>query len=61
MLFYCAEVFIMSYGTPRITLRLEPEWRSQLEAIAKEQGRTFSDILRVAILEYIWNHSSEEK
>ena len=61
MLFYPLEVLYMAYGTPRITLRLESDWRKQLEAIAKERGQTVSDIIRTAIQEFVWNHSNEAK
>ena len=49
----------MSIGTPRITLRLEKEWRDKLEDIATANGATLTDVVRKAIEEYIWSHSND--
>lgn len=45
--------------TPTITIRVAPEWRTQLEAIAKRDGATLSDVLRSAILEYVTTHAQK--
>ena len=56
MIFYHAEVMVMSKGTPIVTLRLDKEWRDWVEMIADEKGGTASDVIRTAIQEYVWNH-----
>ena len=50
----------MSKGTPIITIRMNPEWRTQIERIAQEQGISMSDVIRNAIIQYIVEHAPEK-
>ena len=45
--------------TPTITVRVQDEWRTQLEAIAQRNDETLSDVIRSAILEYVVNHADK--
>ena len=48
-----------SVKTPTITVRVQDEWRTQLEAIAQRNDETLSDVIRSAILEYVVNHADK--
>ena len=50
----------MSKGTPIITIRMNPEWRTQIERIAKDQGTNMSDVIRNAIIKYIVENAPEK-
>ena len=43
----------MARGTPLFNFRLDPEIRRQLEKIAQETKMTISDLVRLAILDFI--------
>ena len=42
--------------TPRMTVRVAPETRRALEAIAARQGRRLTDVSRDALAEYVTAH-----
>ena len=42
--------------SPRITIRVAPETRDALEAIADAQGRSLTDVSREALEEYTRRH-----
>lgn len=44
--------------TPNLTVRVPPDIRSSLEAIAAVQGRRVADVARDAVAEYIERHAS---
>ena len=47
MIFYvCMEVIALTYGDPRITARMPAPVIDALKQLARNQGRTPSDILR---------------
>lgn len=50
----------MSAGTPRVSIRLDPEWRKQLEAMASEKDQALTDVIRAAIQEYMWIHADDK-
>lgn len=43
----------MSKGTPRVSLRLDPTIRRQLEAVAQEQDKTLTEVIKMAIQAYL--------
>lgn len=44
--------------TPNLTVRVDPDTRTALEAIAEQQGRRLADVSREALDEYVARHAS---
>jgi hypothetical protein len=45
--------------TPNLTVRVAPQTREALEAIARDQGRRLADVSRDALDEYVSRHRSK--